>query len=85
MSEDTIKEDLKAEIKKMEQEKRKKTAVTPKDTKVTFDSWYHQRCHNIPKMHIKEVIMADFKARGVVGKQTMEGFDKALKLYGIEL
>jgi hypothetical protein len=78
--------EIKAEIKKMEDEKRKEAHKhLPKETKVSFDSWYHQRVHKIPKMHTKEVIVADFRARGLGMIHTMEEFDKALKLYGIEL
>lgn len=77
-------EDLKAKIKKMESEKRP-TVPTKVEKKVSFDSWYHQRCHKIPKQHRKEVIMADFKSRGLGKMATMEEFDKALKLYGIKL
>lgn len=80
------KKDLAAEIKKMEKAKRKEVAAPiPQDTKVTFDSWFHQRVHKISKIHAKEVIMADFSARGVEGECTLEEFDKALKLYGVEL
>lgn len=76
--------DLKAEIKKMEAEKRKD--VAPKaDKMVSFDSWYHQRHHKIPKAHKKEILWADFSARGVKKQATMQDYDKALELYGVKL
>ena len=76
---------LKAKIKEMENMKREKAAPVKLDVKVSFDSWYHQRKGKIPKQHLKEIIAADFKSRGLKGEATMEEFDKALKLYGIKL
>jgi hypothetical protein len=80
------KKDLKEEIKKMEAKKRE--AAAPKkesEGKVSFDSWYHQRKHKIKKCHLKEVIWADFQARGMTKEQTMGEYDKALELYGVKL
>lgn len=78
------KADLKAAIKEMENKKREAIPVQ-KEKLVSFDSWYHQRSHQIPRQHRKEVIQADFKSRGLGKKATMEEFDKALKLYGVKL
>lgn len=76
--------ELKAKIKKMEEDKRKESIKhLPKERKVSFDSWHHQRAHKIPKMHVKEIILADFKARGLGLSETMEDYDNALKLYGV--
>jgi len=77
-------EDLKAKIKEMEAEQRRQVPVKA-DKKVSFDSWYHQRSHLIPKQHMKEILMADFKSRGLGKQATMEEYDKALKLYGVKL
>ena len=78
--------ELKAEIKKMEEEKRKQIAeLIPKDKKVSFDSLYHQRSHKIPKLHVKEIILADFTARGLSKQETIEEYDKALKQYGVSI
>ncbi len=76
--------DLAAEIKKMEQAKRK-PALIKQDKVVGFDSWYHQRKSGIPKQHRKEILWADFSARGVEKHSTVKEFDRALKLYGVEL
>jgi hypothetical protein len=77
---------LKAQIKEMEIKKREETApVTQPDAEVSFDSWFHQRAKQIPKVHMKEILMADFKARGLGDKATMAAYDKALGLYGIKL
>lgn len=76
--------DLKAKIKEMESKQRESIPVKL-DKKVSFDSWYHQRKHKIPKQHMKEILAADFKSRGLGKEATMEEYDKALKLYGIKL
>ncbi len=77
--------DLKAKIKEMENKKREETVVIQPDKKVSFDSWYHQRKNKIPKQHMKEILAADFKSRGLKEQATMEEYDKALKLYGVKL
>lgn len=75
---------LKAKIKEMESKKREITPIKI-DKKVSFDSWYHQRKSKIPKHHMKEILIADFSSRGLGTEATMEEYDKALKLYGVEL
>lgn len=72
------------EIKKMEQERRQNSGGTPLEKKVHFESWFNQRKHLIPEIHKKEVILADFKARGLDIEATMEQFDRALRLYGVK-
>lgn len=80
------KKDLKAEIKMMEAKKREETAPkAPAEKKVSFDSWYHQRKDKIAKHHLKEIIKADFEARGLGKEATMGEYDKALELYGVKL
>lgn len=78
--------DLKTKIKEMEAKKREDTLVPLEpEVEVTFDSWFHQRKHMIPKNHLKEIIIADFKARGLGLSGTMAAYDKALGLYGVKL
>jgi len=77
-------ENIMNEIKKMEQERREASGVQPKHAVLHFDSWFHQRKQVIPVIHKKEVIMADFKARGLKLEATMDEFDRALRLYGIK-
>jgi len=84
MAKKKSKADIKAEIKKMENEKRVEVPVIA-DKVVSFDSWYHQRSTKIPKQHLKEIIKADFTSRGLDKEATMEEYDKALKLYGVKL
>lgn len=76
---------LKAKIKEMEDKKREGQVVVPVSVLVSFDSWYHQRSGLIHAMHKKEIILADFKARGLELEAKMEDFDNALKLYGVKL
>lgn len=78
--------DLKAKIKEMEQKKREESMpVIEPEVEVSFDSWFHQRKHMIPRNHLKEIIMADFKARGLGLMASMAAFDKALAQYGVKL
>lgn len=79
-------ENLKEQIKEMEKKNREESApkVTPLEV-VSFNSWYHQRKDKIAKCHHKEIIMADFKARGLGEEASIEEFDKALELYGVKL
>lgn len=80
-------ESLRDKIKQMEQEKRKESMAKVKTAEklMSFDSWFHQRKDSIKSCHRKEIILADFKSRGVSSKATMAEFDKALELYGIKL
>ena len=80
------KRDLKDKIKEMEAKNREESApkAAPKAL-VSFDSWFHQRKDKFARCHHKEIIAADFKARGVKDEASMEDFDKALELYGIKL
>ena len=77
--------DLKEKIKEMENSKREVLPTIQVDKKITFDSWYHQRKNKIPKQHMKEILLADFKSRGLDEESTMEMYDKALKIYGVRL
>ena len=76
--------DLAAEIKQMENAKRKAVPIK-QDKTMSYNSWYHQRKSKIPKQHLKEIIWADMIARGVKDISTVEEFDRALELYGIKL
>lgn len=77
---------MKQKIKIMEQEKRKSISVkVVQDKLIHFESWFHIRKDMIPKQHLKEILIADFKARGIGNEATMAQFDNALRLYGIKL
>lgn len=61
--------------------------VAPKaeEPKIEFDAWFAMRSAVIPKVHKKEIIKADFKARKIPMVASIAEFDKALKKYGVEL
>lgn len=50
-----------------------------------FDAWYALRKPRIPKHHHKEILKADFKARGLGQQASMQDFDGALEKYGVKL
>lgn len=89
---------LKRAIRKAEAEKRKKAlevqevkVMQPKEEKeskekkVTFDQWWMlmNKKRNL-KPWLKEIVWADFKARGVSKMEKEKVFEDALKLYGIK-
>ena len=85
MSELSDKE-LKEQIKLMEKQKRGSVeSEGAKDKLVSFDQWFHLRKDKIPSRHMKEILVADFKSRGLDDTATMEQFDKTLALYGVKL
>ena len=53
--------------------------------KVDFDVWHTLRKGSIPKQHHKEILKADFKARGLSQEESMADFDTALGKYGVKL
>lgn len=80
--------DLRAAIKEMEAKKREeafKNIENQTPEKVNFSVWFYMRSEMIPKQHVREVIWADFKGRGLSDTETMEVFDNALRAYGIRL
>ena len=50
-----------------------------------FDVWHVMRTKLIPSQHMKEIIKADFKGRGLQERETLATFDQALANYGIKL
>lgn len=73
-----------SKIKKKKEEKKEVESAPTADV-YEFDVWWVMRRDRMPKHHMKEVIKADFMARGVNSKDTLENFDKALEKYGIKL
>lgn len=55
------------------------------EKKFNFDVWYALREKQIPSKHMKEIILADFKGRGLTSKETLATFDAALRKYGVKL
>ena len=52
---------------------------------ISFDSWWAMSKKNMPAQHHKEVVLADFRARGLRMNETVGAFNKALALYGVKL
>lgn len=52
---------------------------------IEFEEWYARRKAQIPPQHKVEILRADFAARKLAKKATMEEFDGALAKYGISL
>lgn len=57
----------------------------PQEKKVDFNVWFAMRAKKIPGQHLREVIWADFKGRGLTSKETLSTYDDALRRYGVEL
>ena len=77
-----------AAIKEMEQklrEEAKASNPTPAAEKIFFDQWWASKGKQIPAKHRKEVILADFKARGLTNKETSSDYDLGLKKYGLDI
>lgn len=60
------------------------SAAEPVPT-VEFDVWFVMREKRIPPQHMREILWADFKARGLSKSETVEAYDAALAAYGIKL
>ena len=61
-------------------------SVQSLEDKISFDQWW-MMANSSGKMraHLKEVLFADFKARGLSKLETKARYDDALKVFGIEL
>lgn len=53
--------------------------------KVDFDVWHTLRKGRIPRQHHKEILKADFEARGLGQEESMADYDAALGKYGVKL
>jgi hypothetical protein len=53
--------------------------------KVDFDVWFALREKKIPTQHLREIIWADFRGRGLLAKETISTYDGALAMYGVKL
>lgn len=87
--------DLKSQIKEMESKKRAETLSTSKVTFVkpdgeedvlSYDEWWMIINKKIKfRPHMKEIILADFKGRGLSLLETLSRYDEALKLFGYKI
>jgi len=76
---------LKRQIKEMETAQRELTvAPITLDTVVSFDHWWvilNKRMSLRP--HLKEIMWADFNARGLKKEELAAKYDEGLKLFGL--
>jgi len=67
-------------------EKRENTVKgAPLPMKVAFDAWWAMNEKNIPVHHRKEIILADFRARGLSLAETIKSYNEGLNMYGLKL
>jgi len=91
----TKKKSIKQQIKEMEAKKREEEQANipapkpsaPKEDKViSFDQWWMKASKKIKlSSWLKEVLLADFKARGLSKEETEERFNKALEQFGYKI
>ena len=87
--------DLKTQIKEMEAKKRAESLASNKITfiqpdgesdKISYDQWWMvANKKKSLRPHLKEVILADFKGRGLSAKETQDKYDEALRLFGYDI
>lgn len=84
---------LAKEIKKMEMAKKDEAAKTapqpkakPEADVIDFDMWWMGMIRKVDmRPSYKEIVIADFKARGFSMREKQEDYDRALELFGIKL
>ena len=87
---------LRSQIKVMEAAKRAEILsskpihfVKPegKEGKVSYDEWWMIANKKVKQMKpwMKEIVLADFKGRGLTISETMDKYDQALGLFGYKI
>ena len=72
-------------IKEYERAMRAKTEQ-PEENKVEFDQWWVIRSTELKQpVHIKEILRADAKARGLAKEESVSRWDWAAKQFGLTL
>jgi hypothetical protein len=79
------KKTYKEPVEEVEALEEQEAPLTKVEDKVEFEEWLALRQAQIPAHHHKEIIIADFKGRGLSMKETVQTFDEALKRYGVKL
>jgi hypothetical protein len=75
--------DLKTKIKEMETRKREEAALDV-EAKVSFDQWWVMLTKRMAvRPSLKEILWADFNARGVSKEELSSKYDECLKLFGL--
>ena len=67
------------------EEAQSEAQVAPRPMKVDFDAWWAMNEKKIPEQHRKEIVLADFRARGLSLKETMQSYNEGLRRYGVKL
>lgn len=70
---------------KKEAKQDKPAAETAPQPKVDFEAWWAVVQKKLPQHHHKEIVKADFKARGLSASESMSTFEGALEKYGVKL
>ena len=55
------------------------------EPKVPFDAWWARIEPKIAVHHRKEIIVADFKARGLTLSESIKSYDACLEKYGLKV
>jgi hypothetical protein len=59
---------------------------TPNNQEIPFDQWWADRSAILKQPpHMKEIIHADFKGRGLTAKHAVEKWDWAAKQFGLNI
>ena len=74
---------LKEQIKEMEAGKRPAPVIAPEEV-LSFDQWWMSmnRTRDL-RPSLKEIVWADFNARGLTKQETAKKYDEGLKIFGI--
>ena len=70
-------------IKEMERARR--APVVDTTEKVDFDHWWAVRKDQLNQpLHMKEIVAADMRGRGLSKKESLDTWDKAARIFGIK-
>jgi hypothetical protein len=84
--------DLKRRIKDMEDKDREANPIAAASTvlevkeanTVSFDQWWMMVAHKVKmRPHLKEILWADFNARGLSRNETEQKYDDTLRIFGV--
>lgn len=76
---------LKRKIKEMESAQREQTQVIPsQDQVLSFDQWWVVLSKRMTlRPSLKEIVWADFNARGIKKEELVARYEEGLKLFGL--
>jgi len=77
---------LMKQLKREEKTKRDALAVAEAPSAIEFDTWWANLNKSLKlPFHLKEIVWADFQARGLKGKASPAEYDAALRLFGYQI